>query len=106
MNLAERDRILARYRQRAVHFDAIAAGRKTATAEDGPPPAASRRNPSDREIAVLQLVSQGLINREIGRRLYISEETVKSHIRQIFAKLPAGSRAHAVAVGFRQGLLA
>jgi DNA-binding NarL/FixJ family response regulator len=54
---------------------------------------------------VLQLVSQGLVNREIGDRLYLSEETVKSHVRHILAKLQARSRAHAVAVGFRRGLL-
>jgi DNA-binding NarL/FixJ family response regulator len=54
---------------------------------------------------VLQLVSEGLVNREIGDKLFLSEETVKSHVRHILAKLQARSRAHAVAVGFRRGLL-
>ncbi len=63
------------------------------------------QSPTAREIEVLQLVSQGLVNREIGDRLYLSEETVKSHVRHILAKLQARSRAHAVAVGFRRGLL-
>jgi len=61
--------------------------------------------PTAREIEVLQLVSEGLANREIGDRLFLSEETVKSHVRHLLAKLQARSRAHAVAVGFRRGLL-
>ncbi len=44
--------------------------------------------------------------REIGHRLFLSEETVKSHVRHLLAKLQARSRAHAVAVGFRRGLIA
>ena len=58
-----------------------------------------------REIDVLELISEGLGNREIGARLFLSEETVKSHVRHILAKLQARSRAHAVAVGFRRGLI-
>jgi DNA-binding NarL/FixJ family response regulator len=54
---------------------------------------------------VLQLVADGLVNREIGERLFLSEETVKSHVRHLLAKLQARSRAHAVAVGFRRGLI-
>ena len=48
---------------------------------------------------MLQLISDGLVNREIGQRLFLSEETVKSHVRHLLAKLQARSRAHAVAVG-------
>ena len=59
----------------------------------------------DRSEELFQLVSEGLVNREIGDRLFLSEETVKSHVRHILAKLQARSRAHAVAVGFRRGLL-
>ena len=54
---------------------------------------------------MLQLVADGLANREIGERLFLSEETVKSHVRHLLAKLHARSRAHAVAVGFRRGLI-
>ena len=64
------------------------------------------QEPTMREIEVLQLVSDGLVNREIGERLFLSEETVKSHVRHLLAKLQARSRAHAVAVGFRRGLIA
>jgi len=64
------------------------------------------QEPTAREIEVLQLISEGLVNREIGQRLFLSEETVKSHVRHLLAKLQARSRAHAVAVGFRRGLIA
>jgi DNA-binding NarL/FixJ family response regulator len=64
------------------------------------------QEPTSREIEVLQLISDGLVNREIGQRLFLSEETVKSHVRHLLAKLQARSRAHAVAVGFRRGLIA
>ena len=63
------------------------------------------QEPTVREIEVLQLISDGLVNREIGVRLFLSEETVKSHVRHLLAKLQARSRAHAVAVGFRRGLI-
>src|ERR1035437_9958699 len=58
-----------------------------------------------REVEVLQLICDGLVNREIGQKLFLSEETVKSHVRHILAKLQARSRAHAVAVGFRRGII-
>ena len=64
------------------------------------------QEPTMREIEVLQLISDGLVNREIGQRLFLSEETVKSHVRHLLAKLQARSRAHAVAVGFRRGIIA
>jgi hypothetical protein len=52
------------------------------------------QEPTAREIEVLQLVADGLVNREIGQRLFLSEETVKSHVRHLLAKLQARSRAH------------
>ncbi len=54
---------------------------------------------------MLQLISAGLTNGEIARRLSLSEETVKVHIRRLFGRLQARSRAHAVAIGFRRGIL-
>ena len=63
------------------------------------------QEPTMREIEVLQLISEGLVNREIGQRLFLSEETVKSHVRHLLAKLQSRSRAHAVAVGFRRGTI-
>jgi len=53
---------------------------------------------SRREREVLGLVSQGLRNREIGQQLFISEVTVKAHVRNIMRKLGARSRTHAVSL--------
>lgn len=58
-----------------------------------------------REAEVLRLVADGLTNRQIGERLYISGKTVSVHISNVLAKLGAGGRAEAVAVAHRQGLL-
>jgi DNA-binding CsgD family transcriptional regulator len=59
-----------------------------------------------RELEVLELVALGLGNREIARRLFVSEETVKSHVKAVLEKLRARSRAHAVARALRSGLMA
>ena len=50
-------------------------------------------------------MSRGRSNAEIGRELYLSEDTVKTHARRLFRKLGAADRAHAVALGFRWGLV-
>lgn len=60
---------------------------------------------SAREVEVIAWVAEGLRNPEIGARLHISEETVKSHLRHIHEKLGARSRSHAVALAFRAGLI-
>lgn len=60
---------------------------------------------SGREIEVLELVAEGLSNRDIGARLHISENTVKNHMRRIHYKLGVTSRTEAVAKGSRVGLL-
>ena len=61
---------------------------------------------TQREAQVLELLAEGLNNREIGDGLYLSEETVKSHVKTLLEKLHARSRAHAVALALRSGLLA
>lgn len=58
-----------------------------------------------REIEVLQLVGAGQRNREIGGHLYISEDTVKSHLKHIMGKLGARGRTHAVALAERRGII-
>jgi DNA-binding NarL/FixJ family response regulator len=108
MDAAERKAILNRYMDHARRFDQAAAKRTTSNADVIPfqaPLKELEQEPTPREIEVLQLISEGLVNREIGRLLFLSEETVKSHVRHLLAKLHARSRAHAVAVGFRRGLL-
>ena len=58
-----------------------------------------------REIQVLENVAAGQHNREIGERLFISEETVKVHLKRIMAKLGARDRTHAVAIANRRGVV-
>lgn len=53
---------------------------------------------SRRELEVLRLVSEGLGTHEIARALFVSDETVKTHVARILRKLHARSRAHAVAI--------
>ncbi|MFC5997221.1 response regulator [Quadrisphaera sp. GCM10027208] len=60
---------------------------------------------TDRELQVLTGMSRGRSNAEIGRDLYLSEDTVKTHARRLFRKLGAADRAQAVAVGFRWGMV-
>jgi DNA-binding NarL/FixJ family response regulator len=60
---------------------------------------------SGREIDVLRLMAQGKSNKEIGSALFISEGTVKSHVKGIFAKLDVISRTEAVANASRRGLI-
>ncbi|UCF99142.1 MAG: response regulator transcription factor [Spirochaetaceae bacterium] len=60
---------------------------------------------SPRETEVLQLLSLGLLNKEIAARLGISEHTVKYHISSIFSKLDVANRVEAVRAGIRWGLL-
>ena len=50
-------------------------------------------------------MSRGRSNGEIGRELFLSEDTVKTHARRLFRKLGAADRAQAVAMGFRWGFL-
>lgn len=60
---------------------------------------------TERELQVLRGMSRGRSNAEIGRELYLSEDTVKTHARRLFRKLGAADRAQAVALGFRSGLV-
>lgn len=67
--------------------------------------ATGREALSDRELAVLRLVAQGLSNREIGGRLFIVEGTVKNHISSVLSKLRLRDRTQAVVYAKEQGLL-
>jgi DNA-binding NarL/FixJ family response regulator len=60
---------------------------------------------TSREIAVPQLIVQGVRNTEIGQKLSISVKTVETHLTSIYSKLRVQSRAEAIALAQRQGLL-
>lgn len=60
---------------------------------------------STREATVLRLVAMGRSNREVALHLAISEETVKAHMKSIFAKLKVCDRTHAVTTAIRRGVL-
>lgn len=60
---------------------------------------------TERELQVLTGMSEGKSNGQIGRELYLSEDTVKTHARRLFRKLGVNDRAQAVALGFRRGLV-
>ncbi len=82
-----------------------------AESEPDKPASAARADRSaigltERELQVLLGMAEGKSNAEIGRELFVSEDTVKTHARRLFRKLGARDRAHAVAAGFRAGLVA
>ena len=60
---------------------------------------------SDRELAVLQELSHGRSTKEIAEQMFVSEETVKTYLKQLYRKLSVRDRAEAVAEGFRRGLV-
>ena len=58
-----------------------------------------------REREILQLLADGMSNADAAQRLFISQETVKSHVRHILAKLEADTRTHAVAIALRDAII-
>jgi DNA-binding NarL/FixJ family response regulator len=60
---------------------------------------------SSREVHVLQLVAEGNSNKEVGRALAVTEDTIKAHMSSILAKLNAKDRTHAVTIAVRRGIL-
>ncbi len=63
------------------------------------------RHLSDRELDVLRLIADGLSNRDVAKRLFVSEATVKTHLARLYDKLGAPSRTAAVSIGRARGLL-
>ncbi|HZG35062.1 MAG TPA: response regulator transcription factor [Gaiellaceae bacterium] len=58
-----------------------------------------------REREILQLLADGMSNGDAAKKLFISQETVKSHVRHILAKLEADTRTHAVAIALRDAII-
>ena len=71
----------------------------------GAAPSAAGSTLSEREEVVLEAVARGLSNREIGRQLWISEQTVKFHLRNVYRKLGVSSRTEAARFAYRTGLV-
>ena len=58
-----------------------------------------------REREILQLLADGMSNSDVAAKLFISQETVKSHVRHILTKLEADTRTHAVAIALREAMI-
>jgi len=61
-------------------------------------------NLTSREIEVLELIAEGMINKEIAKQLYISEKTVKNHVSNIFKKLDVSDRTQAAIYAFKHNM--
>jgi len=66
---------------------------------------ASAQQLTGREVEIVELLAQGLANKELARRLLVSEATVKSHLAQIYRKLGVDNRAAAVATAIEQRII-
>ena len=60
---------------------------------------------SEREVAILQLIAVGMANKQIAGELELAEETVKAHLKSLFAKLDVADRTHAVTVAVKRGII-
>jgi NarL family two-component system response regulator YdfI len=96
--------IFAAYRGQVL-LSAKAAQSLAAIFGDEPEEAAMVDEISAREAEVLRLLAEGLANKDVARRLGISEHTVKFHISSILEKLGAATRTEAVTLGIRRGLI-
>jgi DNA-binding NarL/FixJ family response regulator len=92
----------------AEHLHHVAAGGKALSAETAEKLArfVGTRKLSEREIEVLTLISQGKSNKEVAQMLFVTEDTVKMHVKNILQKLQAQDRTQAVVIAIQRGLLA
>ncbi|ABL80539.1 MULTISPECIES: response regulator transcription factor [unclassified Nocardioides] len=70
------------------------------------PPPAAVATLTGRELEVFRLITQGLSNAEIGRELFISDTTVKTHVTRLFQKLDLRDRAQAIVLAYQTGIFA
>ncbi len=92
----------------AAHLRHVAAGGRALQPETAEKLANSvaERRLSDREIEVLNLISQGRSNKEAAQMLFVTEDTIKMHVKSILHKLKAQDRTQAVVIAIQRGLLA
>jgi DNA-binding NarL/FixJ family response regulator len=109
MTRERRAELLTRFAAHSASFDANSQGR----GRPSEPEAGERVNIveplgtiSGRQAEVLQLIAEGLTNHEIAARLFISNETVKTHVVSLLARLGVPNRAAAVAVALRAEFIA
>ena len=100
--------LLERYRAHADRFDEISERRALRFEPLPTPVEPTQWSPTltPREVEVLKLGAEGATSEEIATALYLTEHTVKSHLKRIQGKLGARNRTHAVAVALRSGLIA
>ena len=82
-----------------------AAVRRLATRRGGPGRGLAEANLTDREAEVLRLIAQGRSNSEIAAELFLGVETVKTHVRNVLAKLGARDRVQAVITAYESGFI-
>jgi DNA-binding NarL/FixJ family response regulator len=109
VDAGRRAAVLSRLEQHYARFD-LAARRldgQTGGSHIAPAPVLpeASQDLTARELDVLQLVAEGLTDREIAAELLIGDQTVKSHVRRVMVKLRARNRTHAVITALRQGRL-
>ena len=107
MGAARRRAILAAYARHIRRFDEIASRRSNTASTIVADPAleAGIELLSERQLEVLSLIAEGLSNNEICLQLDVTLETVKTHVLHVLQRLNARTRAHAVNIAYRNGLL-
>jgi DNA-binding NarL/FixJ family response regulator len=65
----------------------------------------TQKSLSKREREIMELLSQGLTGEQVAERLFLSPETIKTHIRNAMGKLEANTRVHAIAIALREGFI-
>jgi DNA-binding NarL/FixJ family response regulator len=65
----------------------------------------TQKSLSKREREIMDLLAQGLTGEQVAERLYLSPETIKTHIRNAMSKLEANTRVHAIAIALREGYI-
>ena len=105
MDTIRRIQILDAYRGHVRRFDKIAARRRPCTADAAADLETDIDDLSERQLEVLTLVANGFSNQEICTKLDVTLETVKTHVIHILQRLHARTRAHAVGIGYKHGLL-